>query len=119
MDLYDYIDALSMPNNSEFNKVLGKYATELQNDYFESLRPTLKKGEALYGYGGTLDPKYANAGVSKKLWALGFVSAKLAGWKTYYTRASNRITTKVLKLFGAKVIKVVPITEEGVQGEFL
>jgi hypothetical protein len=29
MDLYDYIDALSMPNNSEFNKVLGKYATEL------------------------------------------------------------------------------------------
>lgn len=83
------------------------------------MRPTLKKGEALYGYGGTLDPKYANAGVSKKLWALGFVSVKVAGWKTYYTRASNRITTKVLKLFGAKVIKVVPINEEGVQGEFL
>lgn len=86
-----------MPNNSKFIKVLGKYAIELQKDYFESLRPTLKKGEALYNYGGTLDPKYANAGVTKKLWALGCVYAKVAGWKTVYSRASNRITSKILK----------------------
>jgi hypothetical protein len=32
---------------------------------------------------------------------------KLAGWKTYLTRVTNRITTKLLSGFGGKVIKTL------------
>jgi hypothetical protein len=111
MDLYDFIDTISMPNNSEFLKVNGKYQTELLKEYFENLRLTLKKGDAFYGYGGAVHPKYANGGVSRRIWAFGLVKMKLAGWKTYYCRSSNRITTKLLTSFGARVVKVVHIAE--------
>lgn len=34
IDLIDYLDAPTMPHNSLFLKVLGKYATELEKDFF-------------------------------------------------------------------------------------
>lgn len=61
-----------------------------------------------------MKPKYANVGLSKKFWAQGFTYLKMAGWKGYYCRATNRITTHVLTSFGGKVLKKVEIKEEGI-----
>ncbi len=38
---------------------------------------------------------------------------KVAGFKVCYSRATNRISTKILTSFGAKVIKIVDIKEPG------
>jgi hypothetical protein len=58
-------------------------------------------------------------GISKKFWAEGLAYCKIAGWKTYLARATNRITTKLLCGFGAKVLKVVHVDEPGMEGEFM
>lgn len=44
---------------------------------------------------------------------------KTAGYKVYYGRATNRITTKLLTGFGGKVVKTVNISEPGVKGEYM
>jgi hypothetical protein len=44
---------------------------------------------------------------------------KTGGWKTCLFRSTNRITTKLLSIFGAKVIKVINLTEPGMEGEFM
>lgn len=116
MDLIDYIDTKMMPNNSLFLQKLAKYATELEKEHFEAMRPTLKRGEVIYNYGGAVKPKYANGRISTKFWSIGLIYAKTAGFKLYYGRATNRITTKLLTGFGGKIIKTVKITEPGVVG---
>lgn len=80
------------------------------------MRSNIKRGEYIYNYGGAVKPKYANGGISKKFWSIGLVYVKTAGYKVYYGRATNRITTKLLTGFGGKVIKTVNITEPGVKG---
>lgn len=44
---------------------------------------------------------------------------KTAGYKQFYVRATNRITTKLIAMFGGKVVKTVNIDEPGVEGEFI
>ena len=80
------------------------------------MRPNIKRGDFLYNYGGAVKPKYANGGISKKFWSQGLIYAKTAGWKVYYGRATNRITTHLLTSFGGKIVKTVNITESGVKG---
>lgn len=116
MDLIDYIDTKTMPNNSLFLKTLAKYAIELEKEYFEKMRPNIKRGDYLYNYGGAVKPKYANGGISKKFWSQGLIYVKTAGWKVYYGRATNRITTHLLTSFGGKIMRTVNITESGVKG---
>lgn len=60
-----------------------------------------------------------NSGISKKFWSQGLVYLKTAGWKVYFGRATNRITTHLLTSFGGKVVKTLNITEKDVKGEFL
>lgn len=56
IDLIDYIDILTMPSSSLFLKTLGKYAVELEKEHFEKMRPTLKRGDVIYNYGGAVKP---------------------------------------------------------------
>lgn len=74
------------------------------------MRPTLKRGDVIYNYGGAVKPQYAKGGISTKLWATGLIYAKYAGFKLYYGRATNRITTKLLTGFGGIILKTVKIT---------
>lgn len=60
--------------------------------------------------------QYANSRVSKQFWAMGLSYLKCAGYKVCYMRATNRVSTKVLIQFGAKVIKKLDITQEGLEG---
>lgn len=69
----------------------------------------MKRGECIYNYGGAVDPKYANGGISKKFWSLGLIYVKTAGYKYYYGRATNRITTHLLTSFGGKIMRTVNI----------
>ena len=119
MDLVDYIDTKVMPNNSLFLKTLGKYAIELEKEYFEKMRPHIKRGEYMYNYGGAVKPKYANGGISKKFWSIGLIYLKTSGYKVYYGRATNRITTHLLTSFGGKIVKTVTINETGVKGQYM
>lgn len=80
------------------------------------MRPNLKRGDYIYNYGGAVKPKYANSGISKRFWSIGLVYVKNAGYKIYYGRATNRITTKLLTSFGGKIIKTVQIREPGIEG---
>lgn len=74
----------------------------------------MKRGDCVYTYGGAVNLSLAHSGVTKKFWSIGLVYVKYAGFKTLYGRVTNRITTKILTSFGAKVIKTVNITEPGV-----
>ena len=116
MDMIDYIDTKPMPNNSLFLQTLGKYATLLEKEIFESLRPNLKRGDYLYNYGGAVRPEFINGGVSKKFWSIGLAYVKYAGYKVVYFRTTNRASTHLLVSFGSKVVNVVHITEPGVEG---
>lgn len=80
---------------------------------------TAKRGENLYNYGGAINLKYANYGISRKFWAQGLIYLKYAGWKTYFGRATNRISTKLLCGFGAKIVKTTYMKEPGMEGEFM
>jgi hypothetical protein len=71
------------------------------------LRLTAKRGQYVYNYGGAIHLGYANAGISRKFWAQGLAFLKMGGWKTYLTRVTNRITTKLLTSFGGKVLKTL------------
>lgn len=119
VDLIDYMSQQSMPSNSLFLKTLGKYGHELEDDYFNSLLVGAKRGQYLYNYGGVVNHLYANGGISTKFWSQGLIYLKTGGWKTYLCRATNRITTKLLGMFGAKVLKVINLTEPGMEGEFM
>lgn len=44
---------------------------------------------------------------------------KVAGWKTYFGRATNRISTKLLCGFGGKVVKTTYMNEPEAEGEFM
>jgi hypothetical protein len=88
-------------------KILGRYGHELEDDYFNNLRKTAKRGQYVYNYGGMIHLGYANAGISKKFWAQGLTVLKMGGFKTYLTRVTNRITTKLLSGFGGKVVKTL------------
>ena len=116
MDLLDYMNTQIMPNNSLFLKTLGKYAVELQKEYFEEMKPHIKRGEYMYNIGGAVKSKYANGGILKKFWSIGLTYIKTSGYKVYYVRATNRITTRLLTSFGGKIVKTVNITEPGVKG---
>ena len=70
----------------------------------------------MYTYGGAIDPRFGAKGLTKKLWALGIAYTRTAGYKTLYSRSTNRITTQLLLEFGGKVLKTVHITEPGVKG---
>jgi hypothetical protein len=50
-----------------------------------------------------VNPKYIKGGIAKKFWSLGALYFKTAGFQYLYCRASNRVTTKVLKSFGGVV----------------
>jgi len=81
--------------------------------------PHIKRGDAIYNFGGAVKPQYANGGISTKFWSQGILSLKTAGYKQFFVRATNRITTKLIAMFGGKVVKTVNIDEPGVEGEFI
>lgn len=61
----------------------------------------------MYNFGGAILPKYANGGVSTKLWAQGAIHMKYAGYKKVFIRASSRVTTKMIVGFGGYVVKTI------------
>lgn len=81
--------------------------------------PELKRGDCLYNFGGAVLPHYAKGGVSTKFWSQGLLIVKSSGYKKFFTRATHRVTTKLMLSFGGKVVKTVHIKENGVDGEFL
>ena len=79
----------------------------------------MKRGDCLYNYSGGVNPEFIKGGIAKKFWSVGITKVKYAGFKVMYLRATNRISSHLLKGFGAKVINTVEITEPGVKGEFM
>ncbi len=57
--------------------------------------------------------EHAHGGITTKFWSLGLAYLKYSGYKVLLSRASNRITTKLIKLFGGEVVKTVMIREPG------
>jgi hypothetical protein len=57
--------------------------------------------------------EHAHGGITTKFWSLGLTYLKYSGYKVLLSRASNRITTKLIKLFGGEVVKTVMIREPG------
>ena len=110
MDMLDYLDTKPMPNNSLCLQVLGKYATKLQKETFESLRNNIKRGDVIYNYGGAVTTEFINGGISRKFWAMALTYVKTAGFKFVYFRITSRASTHLLVSFGAKVINIVHIT---------
>jgi hypothetical protein len=62
----------------------------------------LKRGEAIYGLYGVIDPDEASKGHSLKFWWNLFAIGKLGGWRYYYSRISSPVSLKMLKQLGAE-----------------
>ncbi len=59
----------------------------------------------MVGVFGVIDPDYAAKGYSLKFWWQCVAIGKAAGWKTYYSRASNIYSRKGLERLGAEIVK--------------
>lgn len=69
----------------------------------------IKRGEAIYGLFGVIDPNEAKGGYSLKFWWHLFNIGKVAGWKYYYSRISSPVSLKMLKQLGAEVLGEVSV----------
>lgn len=108
-DLFDYLKLVTMPNNCQFVKILGKYAYKLEREFFNSLLPNLKRGDCMYNHFGVIKKTMAKTGISKKFWAEELAYMKMTGYKYMYARATSRASTKMLVSFGGKIINTVNI----------
>lgn len=64
----------------------------------------LKRGDAIYGLYGVIDPNYAKTGYSLLFWWYCFSLGQKAGWKYYYSRISSPVSLKMLQQLGAEVL---------------
>ena len=69
----------------------------------------IKRGDAIYGLFGVIDPNEANGVYSLKFWWHCFNIGKVAGWKYYYSRISSPVSLKMLKQLGAEVLGEVSV----------
>lgn len=89
------------PSNSILFSKLGKAGKELEKNIDIT---NLKKGEAMYGHFGVIDPKIGNKGISLKFWWYMIAISKAAGWKYYYTRMSNIVSLKMALTLRAEIV---------------
>lgn len=103
-DLLDYLKMPSMPSEVKLFERLGTAGEVLQNkcDFSQ-----LKRGDALYGPYGVLDPNVAGKGLSLEFWWYLIIEAKSTGWKYYYSRLSSEASLKMLCRLGAEVLAEV------------
>lgn len=99
----------SMPTDVELFKKLGEAGSKLQEkcDFSQ-----LKRGDALYGPYGVLDPLEAGRGLSLEFWWYLIIEAKSTGWKYYYSRLSSVASLKMLCRLGAEVLAEVELDGE-------
>jgi hypothetical protein len=90
-----------MPTDLTLFAKLSKAGQELESKIDLSF---LKRGDAIYGLFGVIDPEYANKGFSLSFWWECFARGKIAGWKFYYSRISSPVSLKMLKQLGAEVL---------------
>lgn len=90
-----------MPSEVALFKKLGEAGEKLQQQCDFS---SLKKGEALYGPYGVLDPLETGRGLSLQFWWYLIIEAKTTGWKYYYSRLSSEASLKMLCRLGAEVL---------------
>lgn len=90
-----------MPTDLLLFKKLGRAGQELESKLNLS---SIKKGDAIYGLFGVIDPDYASKGFSLSFWWECFVRGKIGGWKYYYSRISSPISLKMLQKLGAEVL---------------
>lgn len=98
-ELLDYLQLPSMPSDLELFKKLGHAGKILEKKLDIS---GLKRGDAIYGLFGVIDPDEASKGHSLKFWWNNFALGKSAGWKYYYSRISSAVSLKMLKQLGAE-----------------
>lgn len=100
-ELLDYLKMPSMPTNLELFKSIGEAGERLQAKLDFS---NLKRGEAIYGLYGVIDPCEANKGYSLQFWWNLFAIGKVGGWRYYYSRISSAVSLKMLQKLGAEVL---------------
>lgn len=99
----------SMPSDLELFKTLGDAGARLQAKVDFS---NIKRGEAVYGLYGVIDPSEANKGHSLQFWWNLFAMGKIGGWKYYYSRISSPVSLKMLVKLGAEVLAEVDCENE-------
>ena len=99
-EMLEFMKMPSMPSNIELFSKLGEAGKRLESsiDLTE-----VKRGEAIYGLYGVIDPNYAKMGLSLDFWWFCFAAGK-ANWKYYYSRISSPISLKMLQKLGAEVV---------------
>ena len=90
-----------MPTKLDLFKSIGAAGEKLQAKVDFS---DLKRGDAIYGLYGVIDPSEANKGHSLQFWWNLFAMGKIGGWKYYYSRISSPVSLKMLQKLGAEVI---------------
>ena len=103
-ELLDYLKMPSMPTNLDLFRSIGEAGQRLQAklDFSE-----FKRGEAIYGLYGVIDPSEANKGYSLQFWWNLFAMGKIGGWKYYYSRISSPLSLKMLLKLGAEILAEV------------
>ena len=105
-ELLDYVDNPSMPSKLELFKKLGEAGKKLEDKVDFS---GLKRGDAIYGLYGVIDPSEAGKGYSLQFWWNLFAIGKVAGWKYYYSRISSAVSLKMLMKLGAECLAEIEL----------
>lgn len=88
-----------MPNDLQLFKDLSTAGKKLESQLDLS---DIKRGDAIYGLYGVIDPDEAGKGHSLKFWWSQFALGAVAGWKYYYSRISSKVSLQMLKKLGAE-----------------
>lgn len=105
-ELTAYIKMPSMPSEHPLFKVLAETGRNLDSKVDYS---GLKRGDAIYGLYGVMDPSEAGKNYAFKFWWNQFAVGKMGGWHYYYSRISSPVSLKLLKRLGAEVIAEVDV----------
>jgi hypothetical protein len=105
-DVYDFMKMPSMPSDYYMFQVLGETGRNLDKKVDWSRH---KKGDALYGLYGVIDPAESGKKHALKFWWGQSAIGKACGWKYFYSRITSPVSLALLKKLGAKVVAEVDV----------
>ena len=100
-ELIEYLKMPGMPSDLELFTKLEEAGRRLEKSI--NLEE-IKRGDAIYGLYGVIDPNYAKHGFSLDFWWHGFATAGEHSFKDYYSRVSSPVSLKMIMKLGAEIL---------------
>ena len=109
----DFVDYMKKEETAaplkEWQKKIKQVAHVLEDSYFGSL--TFKRGECIYGDVVGTNKKFVTKHGAMQFWGISFAIYKSLGYKVFFGRSSNPVSTILLQKLGG-----IPISKAYLEG---